>query len=350
MMKFPLSSIVVLNYNGGKDLIHCLNSLRSINYPKDKYEIIVVDNASTDGSADIAEERFSEVKIIRNRVNLGFSAGNNIGLKSASGEYLVVLNFDTEVTVNWLSELVRPAERDDNVCLCTSKLLMFNERKILNSAGGSVHYLGFHWPKGFGKQDGQEFNNLEETAAASGCSLLVKREVLQKIGFFDEDYFLYGEDTDLTWRARLYGYEAMYVPSSVVYHRCGAAVKKTYGDLEKLYFLERNRTMTLLKNYSVKALLLLLPMIAFIEFCLYSYFIFILKAPFLKLRGHAWILKNLRRIIQKRSRIQNMRRVHDSRIVSLFVSEFSEYEGAPTLARTLDPILKTYYCMVSGLI
>jgi hypothetical protein len=348
MNKLPFCSIIVLNYNEKEYLRNCLSSLLRINYPKNRYKIVLVDNGSSDDSVNFVRKTFLEIKIIQNK-NIGFSAGNNVALRSEKGDYLILLNADTVVDKNWLVELVKVAETDKSIGLCTSKLLMLDNKTIINSAGGIVHFLGFSWPRGLFIKDKNQFNKIEETSLASGASLLIRKNILKKVGYFDESYFLYGEDTDYTWRVRLAGFKTIFVPNSVVYHKYSGSIKKYVTNIKKFYYLERSRITTLLKNYSLHSLLILFPSMIVMETSLILYFIY-LKSPLLKFKVYSWILKNFRIILKNRKNIQKTRKIDDKELIQLFTSEFSYFTTSPLVLKILNPIINLYWKIVKNLI
>jgi len=237
-------------------------SLRHVNYPKDRYEIILVDNGSRDGSIDYVKREFPEVKILRLNRNYGFAEGNNKGVKKARGKYIVFLNNDTRVDKDWLRALVESAERNKKAAICTSKVLDFNKTNILQYAGGYLDILGSSYFRGLGEKDNGQYNKEEEINNAFGCSMLIKREVLDKLEYcFDPRFFLYYEETDLCWRVKLLGYKVIYVPNSVVYHK-GAATSSKIKD-EALFYLYRNKFWTFKKNLSCPLKQIILFIVAF---------------------------------------------------------------------------------------
>ena len=345
--RFPFCSVNVLNYNEKEYLNNCLASLSKINYPRKRYEIILIDNGSSDGSVDFVKETFPKIKIIQNR-NIGFSAGNNIALRNEESDYCILLNADAAVDKNWLVELVKVAESDKSIGLCTSKIMMLDDNKIINSAGGVVHFLGFAWPRGLYTRDKNQFDKNEETTLASGASLLIRKNIFRKVGYFDEIYFLYCEDLDYTWRARLAGFKAIFVPNSVVYHKYGGSVRKNITNFKKFYFVERNRLVTIMKNYSLETLLVILPIMLLTEIGFMLYYSS-LGSPLLKIRTYYWILKNIKGILIKRKEIQITREVTDGEVVGLFVSKFS-YFPTSVIFKILNSIMPSYWNIAQNLI
>lgn len=246
-------AIVLLNYNGRQHLEKCLPSLKRQTY-KDFY-VIFVDNASTDDSVEYVKRNFPEARIIVNKRNLGFAEGNNVGIRQALSDsevkYVVTLNNDTELKNDWLEQLVAAAEHDSRVGACASKLLYFDQRNIIDSAG-DFYFTGslkVH-PRGHGKPD--SFFKQEECLSGCAAATLYRREALEqtKLGndYFDRDYFAYIEDTDLSLRIRLAGWKCIFVPSAVVYHKVSATTSQWKEDTKK-FLTARNRIFTTLKIY-----------------------------------------------------------------------------------------------------
>lgn len=303
------ASIIIVTYNGAAYLERCLTSVqRDIGAG---CEIIVVDNASTDGSADLVQHRYPDVTLIRNQVNRGFAAACNQGARYARGQYLVFLNQDTQVLSGWLSGLIDALERNDTVALATSKLLLMSQPDRINACGQDIHYTGLNFSRGFLCASGQ-FSEPEVVSAVSGASFAVRRDVWEKLGGFDEDLFMYFEETDLSWRAQLAGYQCLYVPTSVAYHD----YRSSRPGLSRLYYSKRNRYILLLKNWRWPTLLLLLPGIILAEMVDWGYTALIgPNALHAKLSAWGWILANLPKIKRARRSAQAKRKVPDAAIL-----------------------------------
>lgn len=386
--QWPFVSVVILNYNGRQYLEDCLSSVERVDYPHERLETILVDNASSDGSVDLVAERFPRVRLIRNQDNLGFAGGNNAALRGTEGDYIALLNNDTKVEADWLKELVLAAEADQSIGACTSKIVFLRDRVTLEIESGvlcpadlsgspDAHQLGvtvtpvevaglpagkgfhfgagfcgenhtpegaFRWMSGLGRmavevpegaealtvrlrlglgmpdglppvpvkvrvgghevasfpvsrdssgqpydiviprsglagacrviqnagslllrdgsgkdrgdcsadgvvrheEDQGQYDSAQEVFSFCGASALLRRRMLDDVGLLDESFFVYYEDTDLAWRARLRGWKIVYVPTSLVRHvHCG-----TSGEWSPffIFHVERNRLSMLLKN------------------------------------------------------------------------------------------------------
>lgn len=315
--KFPLISIIVVNYNGKHLLGECFTSLENLSYPRDKFEVILVDNASADGSVEFVKKNFPWIRILQLDKNYGFCKPNNEGTKIARGEYVVFLNNDTVVTQDWLSELAKAALSNDKVVCCASKMLYYDRRDVVNSAGGKITIIGGGFYKGYGDKDGPKYGNLEYTGFGCGAGVLVKKDFFQDIGGFDEDYFASCEENDLGWKSWLYGYKVLYVPTAVMYHREGG----TFGNRNvfepwKVYLITRNRLYNLAKNLEIKNVLRGL----FISFIFNSYrsIKYIVHGNFASVksivRAYVDFTRNLKKVLAKRKVVQENRKITDKEL------------------------------------
>lgn len=333
------ASIVIVNWNGRQHLEDCLNSLTKQTYAN--YEIIVVDNASEDDSVPFIKKNFPTVRIIHNPENIGFAEGSNIGIRASTGEYIVLLNNDTSVEPNWLEELVKAVDKDEKIGACMSKILLFDRRNVINSSGGEIHYLGFAWASDYGTRDNGQFKE-REIAFASGAAMLIKRQVLNKVGLFDPAYHMYYEDVDLGWRIRLAGYKIVFVPSSVVYHKYEFS-----KGIQKFYNLEKNRLSLLLTHYKTRTLFLIVPVFFLMEAGLLLYFL-LQSGLGAKLRSYLTLVRDLREILEKRKRVQALRAVNDGDIARVFTSTINFKEiNNPLLTYIGNPLLAAYRRVIS---
>jgi len=316
----PYVSVVILNYNGAKFAEGCLRSVLAADYSN--IEVIVVDNASTDGSYELLRDLFSDmskVTLIRNQWNLGYAEGNNVGFRHSRGDIIAFLNIDTEVTRSWLKELVK-ALGPENVGAAQSKLIKLQDRRSIDSVGWGFDQLGY----GFSRSVSGESMNLhqaDELFYAEGVAMAIKREVLNEVLIdgvpFDSEYFIYYEDTDLSWRIRLRGYTIMFAPISIVYHHRSFVLREL--PYHFTYYFTRNRISMLIKNYSLSNLVRWIPLLLFLEF---TRAIILLRynplTAHAKLRGIVWNIKNLRRLWRKRNVVQCIiRKVPDTEIARL---------------------------------
>jgi GT2 family glycosyltransferase len=249
----PACSVVVVNWNGRQHLDTCLNALGRQTFTD--FEIILVDNGSTDGSADHVRTCYPRVEVVALPENRGFCAGSNEGIRRARGWCVALLNNDTEADPNWLHELVSTMERR-GVGICASQILFFDDRHILDSAGDDFSISGVASKRGH-LQEASGNTEPEEVFGASAAAALYRRSMLEDIGLLDEDFFLIFEDADLSFRARSAGYRCVYVPTARVYHKTNASIG-TYSQTY-VYYGQRNVELTYLKNMPALLLLKYLP-------------------------------------------------------------------------------------------
>lgn len=244
-------SVIIPNWNGKHLLKICLPSLKKQSFKE--FEVVIVDNGSEDGSIEYIEKYFPEVKLIKLSENIGFAPAVNLGLKICVGEMMVLLNNDTEVDKNCLKNLVRTAIEKKDIGFIAAKILNFNNRKLIDSAGDYIDAVGHADNFGRGESDSEKFNNPGPLFLATAGGSLFKREVFEKIGFFDHQYFAYMEDVDLCLRAQLAGIKGWYDPSAIIYHIHKATSSKNPGFTEYLQY--RNMTLTVIKNFPNKLLI-----------------------------------------------------------------------------------------------
>lgn len=247
---YPLVSVVILNWNGGDYLRRCVNSVLETDYPRNLLEVIVVDNGSTDGSARSAKKMYQQVKLIENRRNLGFCVGNNIGIKRASGDLIVLLNNDTIVDKDWIKEILKKAS-DPKVGIVGCRLY-FPGTKIIQTLGFRVKFLGCWESIGAGQMDNGQFDDTEDVDYVSGAAIAIEREVIDKIGLLDPEFYAYCEDADWCYRAEKVGYRVV-ISNAIVYHYGSMSWDRL--PLKKAYLANRNHLYFIMKHYSPKTLL-----------------------------------------------------------------------------------------------
>lgn len=302
-------SVIIVNYNGQAYLDKCLHSLL-LGFNKDD-EIILVDNASTDGSAEHVAQTFPTVRIIYSDINQGFAGGCNLGGRRATGQYLAFLNPDTVVVPGWLDALIAALEADPRMGLATSKILLLDDRDRINTCGNEMHYTGLTLCRGLGTNC-DTLTRGGEVSAVSGAAFAIRRELFEALHGFDESFFMYMEDTDLSWRARLAGYRCLYVPDSVVYHD----YTLRFGP-QKTFYQERNRYVMLLKGLQWRTLLLLLPALLLAELVTWGFVIVRERRQWAnKARAYAWVWGHWPDILASRRQTQALRRVRDRDLIA----------------------------------
>ncbi len=251
-----LISVILVNYNGAKWLKPCLVSLLAQTYPA--FEIVMVDNASTDDSVALVASEFPSVRIVASPTNVGFAAGNNVGIREAQGEFIAPLNTDTRAEPEYFEKLVAPMA-DARVGAVAPLMLEMERPDVVDAAGLYIDALGFAWNIGAG-EPANRFVTRQPVFGACAGAALYRRKMLDEIGGFDDEYFGFYEDADLAWRAHNAGWQTVFVPAARVLHQHGASFGKM--NPRKTYLLARNRWWTMFKNYPMPRFLLALPFIA----------------------------------------------------------------------------------------
>ena len=220
-MSAPKVSIIIVNYNGKELLQKCLDSLLKVNY--DNFEIILVDNNSTDGTVEFITKNYPSLIIIKLDSNKGFAEPNNVAAKISKGKYLLFLNNDTVVTPNFISEMVKVMETDKKIAICQSLLL--KPDGSVDSSGDFIDHLGVVY------NSKTEIDEIREVSSARGASMLVRSDIFEKLDGFDQKFFITFEDVDLCWRSWILGYRVLIIPTSIVYHEGGITIKKIKSEI-----------------------------------------------------------------------------------------------------------------------
>lgn len=328
-----LVSIVLINWNGIRDLKDCLPSLRKVRYPK--VEIILVDHGSKDGSIEYVKKNFSEIKLIEAKKNLGFALGNNVGYRKTKGEYILLLNNDTVVEDDFLDYLVE-ALKEKGVGVVQPKIIFADTRK-LQTAGTYLTNSGFLYHVGYDKNPrDRKYNKKTKIFSANGACMLIKREVIEKVGLFDKDFFLYFEETDFCWRAWLAGYLILYEPRAVIYHK-GSRATKTLPSAFVNFHSFKNRINTIIKNAGSLELMRILPLQTFLCIMVAGFFFLVgrVKLGTSIFLAIFWNLKNIRKTLRKR------------KIVQKKIRKIADDEIAPIIKKKVKPVY--YYYLFTGL-
>ena len=311
MNEDPLVSIIILNYNAGKLLIDCVRSVFSSTYSN--FEVILVDNVSTDNSHKICKKNFDKVKIIENKENLGYCEGNNVGIRNSNGEYIVILNPDTIVESNWLEKFL-DATRKYGEGLFQGKNVAIDNEKILRSTGNSIHLFGFGSSRDKGEIDTGKYKNVEEINYASGTCLFTSSKTMKKIGLFDPFLFLYHDDLDLGWRAASLNIKSFFVTDVKIRH---VSSYNLQWSPRKFFWLERNRKYCLLTHYSsstrkkMKVELFLIDVLVFFSYLSKG----MIKA---KIQADLEISRNKKIIDKKYHELENIKVIPDEILIEKF--------------------------------
>jgi hypothetical protein len=296
-------------------------------YPN--FEVVIVDNCSTDGSYEVLCHSFSSianVRIVRNDRNLGFAVGNNVGYMSSRGDIVAFLNMDTMVERTWLRDLVHVLISDHRVGAVHSRQMSLRDRTQIESLGAYMDPLGFVYPRAWWACGQSPLSRVDkdEPFYPDGGSMALRRSTVEKAGIngqpFDGDYFLYFEDNDLGWRLRLAGHGILCIPSSVIYHYRGASAS-TASSYSRTFSFAKNRLVTLIKNYDLVNLMRFLPQVVFLEIARV-----VVLLPKQSSRARAklgamfWCVTNLKQIWKKRLYVQSfVRAVPDSDVMKYMV-------------------------------
>lgn len=311
-------SIVIVNWNGKKFLKNCLDSLQKITY--NAVEIIVVDNNSTDESGAFVKKYYSKVKLIENKKNSGYAGGANIGYKHASGSHVLFLNNDTVVTVDFLEPLLADFRKDPTIGCVQSQMRLLKDKSTLDVVGDFISFTGFLYHYGYRKKANLEkYSRQKIIFSAKGACTIFPRSLLQKIGFFDEDFFIFFEDTDLCFRVWLSGYKVIYEPKSVIYHVGAGDTSSSdkYKHERRIYLTLKNMNCSYIKNFGTRNLLTIYPVFIITQVCFILYSLLKLRFGVVKaiFKAYWWNILNLNKTLEKRRFIQSkIRKVSDKDI------------------------------------
>lgn len=246
----PKVFLIILNWNQCEDTIECIKSCERLNYKN--FEILVLDNASEEGSVESIRSRFPDVGMIRNTQNLGYAKGNNVGIKYAldkGADYVFILNSDTTLDENVLHELIKAARSVGNPAILAPKVYYYDRRNVINSMGTTINWFRLRPNLDLcGQEDNGRFGEIRQKDILVGCALLINKMTFEKIGFFDEKFFAFHEDADLSLRNMKYGGKNLVVPKAIVYHKVSGSVKNCQPLVS--YYTIRNFLYLAKKNAS----------------------------------------------------------------------------------------------------
>ena len=313
-------SIVIPHWNNVDVLSECLESILNTDF--ENFETIVVDNASTDNSVASVRSNYPNVKLIENDKNYGYAGGCNIGAEAASGDFLIFLNNDTVQEKDWISNLIKTINSDDKIAAVQPKILNYYDRNVFDYAGGSGGHMDiycFPFARGrifsFQENDEGQYNNKEKCFWSSGTCFMVRRELFQKSGGFDESFFAHMDEIDLCWRLYAMGFEVWVEPDSVVYHK-NALTLPMYSH-KKYYLNHRNSLLMLLGNYSIKNIFLIgIPRLILEKIaCFYSILMLDWRHFTAILRSLFWIIFHPKVIMKKRKNFSKIKKITDKKIM-----------------------------------
>ena len=310
-----LASVIIVNWNGKKFLAKCLESLRRQAYRR--FSIILVDNGSNDGSIDFVIRNYPEIKIIALPRNVGFSAANNIAIKTVKTKYAALLNNDAVADPLWLKTLVEALEEHPEAGFAASKMLFYDNPEIIDRTGDSYTRAGAGLLRGRA-EPASSYNKQEWIFGACAGAALYRTRMLRDTGIFDEDFFLLYEDVDLSFRAQLRGYKCLYVPEAIVHHKGSGSI--IYDSPTSVYYSHRNLEWVYIQN--MPAGLILKTIFPHIIYDIAAFFFFTARGrskDFIKAKWDA--LKGMKKALKKRRQIQRSRIVGDDYVWNLLEKE-----------------------------
>lgn len=333
-------AVLILGYKSKKDLKECLDSLLVQDYKN--YEIWFTDNASFDGSVEFVSEIFPTIKTIQLKKNTGYAGGNNYLIKKAftsNFDFCLLLNPDTKSSSTLISDLVSTYKKckknGEKVGLVQPVVMLYDQPNKINSVGNVIHYLGFGYCGGYASYKIPKMDR--EIISVSGTAMLISKEYYKNVGLFDENFFMYNEDQDYSWRGLIMGYKHFLSHSTKVWHKYSFSKNK-----DKWYHSEKNRLMMLLENYETKTLIKLTPIIIFNEIAMIVYSLF--NGWFLnKIKTYFFIFVSRKKICTIRFLNQDKRVVPDKTLLNVFSSKFNFSEIDPFYIKLIiNPVYAWY--------
>lgn len=329
MKNTPIVSVVIINHNGSSYLKGCLNSIVKSN-SKD-IEVVVVDNGSSDSSLDMLETfkgRHSiQLRLVSLDKNYGPAFARNRGVEISKGKYISFLDNDTIVDKNWAIEAVMAFEKDYKLGIIQCKLLLNKDRDKIDYVGEYIGSNGFLVQRArAGEIDRGQYDQPVKILAAKSAGMFVRKDVFEKIGGFDSDYFIYVEETDLGWRCWLAGYQCKYIANSIVYHEFGTSsiiLSKSKNEYNAKFHGSKNYILTLIKNFEIKNIYYVLPLhiILWLGLAFYSLIKGKIRPAFWILKGICWNVIYLKKSLAKRKVIQIHREISDERLMKIVMQK-----------------------------
>ncbi len=321
----PSISVVIPSYNGKTLLQTCLASLAKQN--RNDFEVIVIDNGSSDGTQAFLTNAYPWVRVFVSEEQLGFAKAANLGIGAARGRCVALLNNDTEVDPNWLTALKNRLDGDSSLGFCASKMLRYDQRHIIDGAGDVYSRGGNAFRLGWDSPDGASFQRSYRVFGACAAAVMYRKCMLDRIGLMDEDFMMYYEDTDLSFRAQLHGYRCEYVPEALVYH-VGSASSGQKLTSQTLFLISRNSIYVIVKNYPFRLLVTNSARIALsrVRFTC-SHLLRNPKLGYAYFKGMLFALGSVILMLKKRRVIQRSSTVSPTYIQELFKSSESQLKA-----------------------
>ena len=327
------------------------DSLLAQDYPRELVNYYMVDNSSSEPSRKYLVENFPE-SIVIPRKDGNYASANNEGAKRAfedGCEYIIIANIDTSLDKSWISELVKALEGNKKVGIAQSKILLYPKTRDevidpkINTLGNIMHFLGFGFTSNYNEKDRNIEGYPEIKGYASGCSFIIRKEVFVSIGGYDEEYYMYHDDIEVSWKTKLLGYKIILVPKSIIFHKYEFS-----RSIRMLYYMERNRYLVMFQFYSLATLVLIIPAIIIMELGMWFFSIVNswlgtkLKVSFYFLNPATWV-----KIFEKRSFLTKIRKEKEKNIIKSFEGRVLFQEiSSPVLKYIANPLLNLYWKLI----
>lgn len=343
-------AIILVNYGDYAERFFddCIESINKLKYGGE-IKLFIVDNASTDKSFQYLYARAPNAEYVLNKENDGFAKGNNDAMKIALAQgfdYIVLFNMDTIVDANCVFRMVEAIEADDKVGAVQARVMLHPDTNTINSIGNASHFLGFGYCVGYGEGMKDKGFNVRDIAYPSGAAVLFRRDILEKVGLFDEEFWMYNEDQDLGWRIWLAGRKCVVASRAIVFHKYEFSRSMT-----KYYWMDRNRILVSLKNYHFLSLLVFFPAFLIMELGL---LLFSIKQGWFRDKLRVWIYfitpRNILYILKARKDSQALRVQSDREIIKTFTGRIWYQEVGDWKLKLANPFFNAYFWLVRKII
>lgn len=349
-MNKKIAIVITPNWKDyAKDYLReCIAGIRKQDYPGEM-KVFITDNETSSESAGLLRSLAPEAELILNNTNDGYAKGCNDSMRQAlmqGFDYIAVFNIHTELEPDCLRKMAGALESDARIGAVQARIMMKEEPDLINSIGNTTHFLGFGYCLGYREKWQNQIETVIDIAYPSGSSILFRREALEIVGLFDEEFWMYNEDQEIGWRLWLNGWRVVLMPTAVMYNNY-----EFQRSIKKYYWMDRNRILTILLCYHFLTLLLILPAFIVMEFGLV---LFSFKTGWFKEKKRVWLyflrLRTWKYIIRSRRRNQELRKVKDAEIIKLIVGRIWYQEVADWKLRLINPIFGLYWRIVSKII
>ena len=349
-MQKKAAIIISPNYKNyaKKYLKDFINSLRKQDY-QGKMKIFITDNETGPDSFEFLAKTVPEAQLILNKTNDGYAKGCNDSIRQALARdfaYIIIFNIHTVLEPDCVREMIKAAERDNKIGAVQSRMMLWPDKNKISSLGNATHFLGFGYCLGYQEEWHGQAGNGSDIFYPSGSSFLIKCEVLEKVGLFDEEFWMYNEDQELGWRIWLAGYKCVLAPQAMLYNKY-----EFQRSIKKFYWMDRNRIISILICYKTLTLLLVFPAFIIMEFGL---ILFSIKTGWLKEKLRVWAYflnpRTWAYLYRARKEVQSLRQVKDKDIVKLISGRIWYQEVADWKLKFINPVFSLYWQIVKKII